>query len=300
MRRLRNNKWNGVLALVATYLVGAGTGHAQVRSVGDVNSSFSVKAPIVDMCAETGRTSAAEQALRLVCLRSGAETNTLRNAIVIGFVGGFVKPDDTTHPEVQFAVYLRERYGGAIQVEVFTNHEGKKALSEVLRLLGSDRDGKLAASQKERANIIIFGHSWGASEAVTLARELGRRGVPVLLTIQVDSVAKLGEKDSKIPPNVYNAVNFYQTKGILRGCSKIRAVDPSRTKILGNYHMTPENSEISHDRYPWLVRIFAKPHIQLENDPRVWDSIATLIDSELVVPSLANQISLPSPSLSAR
>jgi len=276
---------------VVLYLAVACTAYAQPRSIADANVDYSDKAPI-GVCTEKGETPVAEQALRLVCLRNSGRTEVIavRNAIVIGFVGGFVKRDDTTHPEVQFAAYLRERYAGVVQVELFTNHEGNKALSEVLNLLDTNRDGKLTNSEKEQANIIIFGHSWGASEAVTLARELGRRGVPVLLTIQVDSVAKPGEDDSSIPSNVFCAVNFYQTKGLLRGCSRIRAVDPERTKILGNFHMTPYDRDISHDRYPWPVRMLAKPHIQLENDPGVWDSIATLIDSQLLTPQSASQI----------
>ena len=32
------------------------------------------------------------------------------NVIIIGFVGGFVSRNDTKHPEVQFAAYLRDRY----------------------------------------------------------------------------------------------------------------------------------------------------------------------------------------------
>ena len=36
-------------------------------------------------------------------------------------------------------------------------------------------------------------HSWGVSETVAFARELGQRGIPVLVTIQVDSIAKPGQ-----------------------------------------------------------------------------------------------------------
>ena len=59
--------------------------------------------------------------------------------------------------------------------------------------------------------IIIYGHSWGASETIALARKLGHRNIPGLLTIQVDSIAKPRGRDAVIPPNVANAVNFYQT-----------------------------------------------------------------------------------------
>ena len=80
--------------------------------------------------------------------------------------------------------------------------------------------------EKQKARIVIFGHSWGASETVTLARKLERDGIPVLLTIQVDSVAKVGQNDSVIPANVGQAINFYQPDGIMHGRPQIRAADP--------------------------------------------------------------------------
>jgi len=98
----------------------------------------------------------------------------LRNVVVVGFVGGFVNRNDAGHPEVQFANYLRDRYASSIHAEVFANHQGKDALRRIVELLGTDRDGGLTANEKEQARIIICGHSWGASQMVTLARELLR------------------------------------------------------------------------------------------------------------------------------
>ncbi|PYX40155.1 MAG: hypothetical protein DMG83_27175, partial [Acidobacteria bacterium] len=194
---------------------------------------------------------------------------------------GFVRRDDANHPEVQFAAYLRERYPSGVHAEVFANHEGQKALRNVLSLLDTDGDGVLTAMEKEQASVIVYGHSWGASQTVTLARELGRQGIPVLLTIQVDSIAKPGQKDSTISPNVASAINFYQPRGLLHGRSTIVAADPARTKILGNFRMTYKDRRINCDNYRWFVRVFNKPHHEIENDPRVWDQAASLIDSEL-------------------
>lgn len=192
-------------------------------------------------------------ALRLVCLRErlGAEDITLNNVIVIGFVGGFVRHDDVRHPEVEFAGLLRERYPSVVHAEVFSNHDGKKALRRVLQLLDTNRDGVLTADEKEQASIIIYGHSWGGSQAVTLARQLGQQGVPVLLTIQVDSVHKPGHDDAVIPRNVRNAINVYQTKGLIHGRSSIGAADRSRTNIIGNFQMTYQDRRINCDNYPW-------------------------------------------------
>lgn len=223
-------------------------------------------------------------ALGLVCLRErlGTRSIMLRNTIVIGFVGGFVRRDDLNHPEVQFAAYLRESYPSIVHAEVFSNHDGKRAFRRVLQLLDSDGDGELNASEKGSASIIIYGHSWGASQAVTLARDLGRLGIPVSLTIQVDSVHKPGHEDTVIPSNVRNAVSFYQTRGLIHGGSLLRAADPGHTNIIGNFRMTYQDRRIDCDNYPWLARHLNRPHHEIENDPRVWEQIATLIDAELM------------------
>ena len=107
------------------------------------------------------------------------------------------------------------------------------------------------------------------------------KGIPVLLTIQIDSVRKPHQNDSTIPSNVRNAVNFYQNGGPIHGCSVIRAADPERTNILGNYRMTYRHHRINCKNYHWLVRVFNRPHHEIENDPHVWGQAAALIDSEL-------------------
>ena len=232
--------------------------------------------------ADVPRGLATQEALSLT-LRSAVDTASLdshaavenggnaRRVIVIGFMGGFAKSDDQKHPEVQFAQYLREHYRSDIHAEVFGNHHGRKALQEVQRLLDGNGDGTLSSAEKEDARIIIYGHSWGATETVVFARELGKRGIPVLLTVQVDSIAKLGRDNSMIPANVAKAINFYQSGGPLHGRAEIFAADPAQTKIIGNLHMTYEGHSINCDNYPWFARTFNKPHHEIENDPRVWD-----------------------------
>jgi hypothetical protein len=208
---------------------------------------------------------------------SGGKT---RRLIVIGFVGGFARSTDQGHPEVQFAEYLQDHYQSGIYAKVFENHHGREALNTVLRLLDSDGNGALSISEKKQAGIILYGHSWGAAETVLIARELGKRGIPVLLTIQVDSIAKFGRNESMIPRNVENAINLYQSRGPLHGLEKIIATDPAQTRIIGNLHMTYEGRSINCDNYPWFARVFNKPHHEVENDPQVWSLAASLIDSE--------------------
>jgi hypothetical protein len=205
--------------------------------------------------------------------------------IVIGFVGGFVRHDDLVHSGVQLAARLRRDYPSGVYINTFENHQGDQAYREVLHLLDTDHDGVLSAEEKRNARLVIYGHSWGASETVALANQLNRDGVPVLLTIQVDSVQKTGEEDSLIPANVAEAVNFYQSDGLLHGRPAIRAADPARTQILGNFRQDYAAKPIRCDAYPWWDRFLMKSHVEIECDPRVWKQVEALIRSKLPPPT---------------
>jgi hypothetical protein len=221
--------------------------------------------------------------------------------IVIGFVGGFVRHDDPVHSGVQLAARLRQDYPSGVYINTFENHQGDQAYREVLHLLDTDHDGALSADEKRNARLVIYGHSWGASETVALANQLNRDGVPVLLTIQVDSVQKTGEEDSVIPANVAQAVNFYQSGGLLHGRPAIRAADPARTQILGNFRQDYAAKPIRCDAYPWWDRILMKSHVEIECDPRVWKQVEALIRSKLPPPTRATPASSSSePTASAK
>jgi len=199
--------------------------------------------------------------------------------IVIGFMGGNISGGNLVHREALVARDLQQLYPLDVQAEVFANSDWKSALQSVLRHL--DAKGAPSDEEKRAARIVIYGHSWGASETVTLARRLDQLGIPVLLTIQIDSVEKLNENDGTIPPNVHEAVNFYQSEGLLHGRSSITATDPKQTMILGNYEMSYRQHPIACDDFPWFARMFMKPHIEIENDPAVWERIVTLIRKQM-------------------
>jgi hypothetical protein len=201
--------------------------------------------------------------------------------IIIGFVGGFVRHDNLIHSAVQLAARLRKDYPTGVYVEVFENRRREKAHEQILKLLDANHDAILSIEEKRDARIIIYGMSWGGSETVTLARELEGDGIPVLLTIQVDSVAKIRQNDAVIPGNVSEAVNFYQPDGILHGQPKIWAADGKRTRILGNFRFEYESKPFRCDKYPWYDRVFAKTHTEIECDPVVWNQVENLIRSKL-------------------
>jgi len=190
--------------------------------------------------------------------------------IVVGFLGGLLKHDKRRRSEVLLAERLRQDFPDAT-VRVFENSRRKQAHALILKEL---RDADATP------RIVLYGHSWGGSEAVALARQLGAEGIPVLLTVQVDSVAKPGQNDGSIPPNVSQAVNFYQTGGWLRGRRRIVAEDAQRTAILGNVRLRYRGRRACPD-YPWYENTFAKSHSQIECDPQLWNRIEELIRGRL-------------------
>jgi hypothetical protein len=202
-------------------------------------------------------------------------------AIVIGFVGGFIAHDNPVHSEVQLAARLRKEYPAGVDVETFESYRGERAQREIVKLLDTNHDGTLTVEEKQNARIIIYGHSWGASQTIYLARTLEKAGIPVLLTLQVDSVSRPGGNDTTIPANVAQAANFYQSNGFLRGHHDIRAADAARTRIIGNFRFDYEKSPLNCKEYPWYDRIFVKPHTQIECDPTVWNQVETLIRANL-------------------
>src|SRR5690348_4244349 len=134
--------------------------------------------------------------------------NTSAPVIVVGFVGGFVHHDDLRHSEVQLAQRLQASHPERLRVAMFQNWHRKAAHQTILQWLDTGQNGRLTDEEKRGAHVILFGHSWGGAAVIALARELQREKIPVLLTIQVDSIAKLGHDDRVVPANVANAVNF--------------------------------------------------------------------------------------------
>jgi hypothetical protein len=219
-----------------------------------------------------------------------AVVSNLPPVIVIGIVGGFIRHDNLAHSEVQLAARLRQAYPLGVDVETFESYYRGRARRRILDLLDTHHDGTLTAEEKQNARIIIYGHSWGASEAVNLARDLNKDGIPVLLTVQIDSIS-MRHNDWVIPANVTQAANFYQPNGLLHGQPEIRAADPTRTHIIGNFRSDYSTKPYRCEKYPWYDRVFVKAHTQIECDAEVWKDVEALIRSHLP-PATTDKIAL--------
>lgn len=205
--------------------------------------------------------------------------------ILIGFVGGFGGQDDLRHVPVQLAARIREQSESnddPVFARVFENQHEKQAYKAVLRCLDTDHDGLISEKEKTQARIVVYGHSWGGAAVIALARELQKKGIPILLTVQVDSVRKLWHKDAVIPSNVAEAVNFYQRHGIIRGQPRIAAEDPEKTQILGNFRMDYHEHPVHCAVEPWADRVFTPDHVQSECDPQLWGQIEGMARQRLL------------------
>jgi pimeloyl-ACP methyl ester carboxylesterase len=231
------------------------------------------------------------------------QSSVAPRVIVVGFVGGFVRNDDDRHPEVQIARRLSEEGLADVRAAAFENRNWSEARKEILRWLDTDGDGRLSAEEKRDSHIILFGHSWGGSAAIRLARDLNRRGIPVAMTIQVDSVNKGWGNDCVIPPNVDQALNFYQTRGLAHGCQTIRAVDSNRTRILGSYRFDYTSQPAECRSYSWVNRHFLKSHEAIDCDPRVWSQIDEQIRAQVErivqAPQIESAAELPASGIEA-
>jgi pimeloyl-ACP methyl ester carboxylesterase len=197
--------------------------------------------------------------------------------IMVGFAGGFVRHDNPRHGPVRLAQHIRQNLPQGASIQVFENRHRKAAYRSILRLLDTNHDGVLSEQEKSQAHIILFGHSWGASAVVLLSRQLDRARIPVLLTVQVDSVEKPWQSDKIIPDNVAQAVNFYQPHGLIHGRSRIIAADDSKTQILGNYRYDYQKNPVPCQGASWFQRLLTPSHMQSDCDPNLWSRVEGLV-----------------------
>jgi len=238
--------------------------------------SFSIRIPVVAVL------------FLAVCLAGSAQSYSdftiprplpPNSYLVIGMLGGIERWNAENRPVRQLALRLRDQRIPNVYVETI-EHEHKNLAVRLIRdALDTNRDGKLDAAERSSVRVILYGHSMGAASVVSLARKLEKLGVPVRLTIQVDSI---GSGAGTIPPNVARAANFYQHDSVLlHGRDKIRAQDPSRTEILGNFRYDYDHKDIDLSRITAAERIAGGAHTKMEFDPDVWSVVEKLILKEL-------------------
>ncbi|MDE3188144.1 MAG: hypothetical protein KGM96_11585 [Acidobacteriota bacterium] len=195
------------------------------------------------------------------------------STLVIGFLGGFDRWNDEHKSVRRLVLKLRETPG--VYAESIGNRNRKLALDLIRKALDTNRNGHLDVEERAHARIILFGQSWGGAAAVATARDLNQLGIPVLLTVQVDSV---GFHDQVIPANVLAAANFYQHDPLtVQGERKIRAADPAKTRILCNVGVSYKHRWVDTSNASWFRRTFGGSHVKMEQDPAIWSRVEQYI-----------------------
>ncbi len=197
------------------------------------------------------------------------------DTLILGFMGGRDSWDNTVVGVGRIAGRLRERGLPGVHVETAENQKRNLAVRLVRSALDTNRDGQLQSAERLQARIVVYGQSFGGAAVVKFARQLDTLDIPILLTVQVDSV---GRGDGMIPPNVRAAANIYQNNGrLIRGEAPIRAEDPTRTKILGNFRLDYANSPIDVSDLRWYKTLARIAHAKMDRDPKVWNKVEALI-----------------------
>jgi hypothetical protein len=197
------------------------------------------------------------------------------HVLIIGFMGGRESWDNQKRGVRKLALKLRDMNLRGVHIETVENNKRPLAIELIRNAFDRNRDGRLDEGERAKARLIVYGQSFGGAAVVKLARQLDEMGVPVLLTVQVDSV---GRGDKMIPPNVARAANLFQRNGvIIRGEREIRPEDPNRTTIVGNFEFDYSKKKIDLSEVSWLKKLFRSAHTKMDHDPEVWGLVEKMI-----------------------
>ena len=195
--------------------------------------------------------------------------------LILGFMGGREPWNNDDRNVRKLALKLRSMNDPEICVETVENKKRALAIELINNAFDRDRDGRLDERERASIRLIIYGQSFGGAAVVKLARQLKKMNVPVALTIQVDSI---GRGDKMIPSNVARAANLFQKNGwFIRGEHEIKAEDPARTTIIGNFKFDYSQQRIDVSRVPFVKKAFRVAHTKMEYDPDVWAKVEELI-----------------------
>jgi hypothetical protein len=221
------------------------------------------------------------------CLLRGQRYNTFttrtpleqNEILILGFIGGREPWNNDRYCVRRLALKLRSMNLPDVHIETVENKKRSLAIELITNALDRNHDGKLDQQERASAQLILYGQSFGAAAVVKLARQLKEIGVPVLLTVQVDSI---GREDAIIPSNVASAANLFQRNGwFIRGEPEIRAEEPTKTTIIGNFKYDYSHSKIDISRVSWLKKSFRIAHTRMEHDADAWGKVEELIVSAI-------------------
>jgi len=203
-------------------------------------------------------------------------------ALILGFLGGFEPWDDESRGVRKLAIKIDAMKLPNVHVETLENRKRDLAIKLIQNTFDLDQNGFLDDWERNSARLILYGHSLGGAAVVEISHELKKMGIPILLTVQIDSVGLVYD-DHVIPSNVKRAANLFQNDGwILQGQDKIEPEDPSKTKVIANIRFDYRYKNVDMSSLSWERRLFSTPHVKMDADPEVWATVEQMILSEIV------------------
>jgi hypothetical protein len=195
--------------------------------------------------------------------------------LIIGFMGGREAWDNYKRGVRKLALKLRAMNLSGVHVETIENKKRGLAIDLIRKSFDRNQDGQLDERECASTRLILYGQSFGGAAVVKLARQLKDMGVPVLLTVQVDSV---GRGDKVIPSNVARAANLFQRDGFfIKGEREIRPEDSSKTTIVGNFRFDYKRKAVDLSEVSRLKRLLHTAHTKMDHDPEVWSLVEKIL-----------------------
>ena len=165
-------------------------------------------------------------------IRVQENRDTTCNIVYLGFVGGLETSNNSRSGIVQIRDILRGPTFPEVCAKSFSPYVWRSGLHWVLTHF-PPHAGQLTSDELERApKVILVGHSLGGWAVLSVARNLKRKGIPVELCVQIDSV---GVTDHTVPKNVRAAAIFHARDVLFFLTTKsISLENPNQTKLIEN------------------------------------------------------------------
>jgi hypothetical protein len=177
--------------------------------------------------------------------------------IYAGFVGAMETSGHKSSGVVQLRNILRGPGYSDVCAESFLPVAWKSCRDWILSRFSRRRVPLTEAENTESPHIILVGHSTGGWAMIKVARELRDKGIPVELTVQLDSV---GFTDRTVPNNVkYSAIFHARDMLMFLTTKNIRLEDPLHTKLIAN------------------VVVRNASHLSITRDPRIRDLVLSTV-----------------------
>jgi hypothetical protein len=194
--------------------------------------------------------------------------------VYLGMVGGLETSNNRRSGVVQIRDILQGPTFPDVCAKSFSPYVWRSGFHWVLAHFPS-HPGRLTAVDLARApKVILVGHSFGGWAVLSVARNLERKGIPVELCVQIDSV---GITDHTAPRNVKAAAIFHANDALFLLTTKtIKLEDSGQTKLVEN------------------ILVKNAGHWSVTRDPRVKDLVLCTVES--LVPAPGQMFHCPSRS----